>query len=263
MDFGPSKIQSGNQSRTGIYSIEQCEGFSSTSRDARHFLPHNDTTYSLKESSPCCGNSVLQILFAITMVTQRKRHLQEASRSLHHGILPLQDDDDDDNSKQHRKRRSVRRHTPTMIQSVLLTVLSLIILFWLNGWASDVLVRKQTGPVVVLLFPDVAKPSPGIARPRSRYTSRIPDWGGLELSRIRGKSFQRRIHRHDEEHYNEERHEFLHEIDEENEEWASAYDEHIEEYSSCQPTNWKNKIFPVCNTFHELQRNWGSDQLLG
>lgn len=229
-------------------------------------------------------NSAVRIVIEIAILLhskmiQRKRNSQERTTQsqspLNQRALPLPLADDD-NSKQQRKskRRSLCHCTNVTPRLIFVPVVIFLVLFWVKRGSSGFLLQKQTTntPDVLLLFPNVMRSSSaGIAIPKSRYRSKIPDWGDIdpyhswaeqyhEGQRI---GFRRRIHKNDEDHYNKERRQFLYEIDEENEDWASGYDEHIEEYRPCQPTNWKKKIFPVCNTFHELQRNWGSDQLLG
>lgn len=213
------------------------------------------------------------------MATQRKRHPPEqtaarpsindnTNRHRHSIALTMDDDDDDDNSKQRKwKRRTLRDHTTIKIVFGTIVLVLLYYSFWLK--------RKRpltTSSIVVLLFPNVSKSFSEIAFPQHHLISTLSDRGSIDPyhSLLQQKhhygnpsDFRRRIHRHDEDHFNEERRQFLYDIDQKDETWASGFDEHIEAYHTCQPTSWKNQIFPVCNTFHELQRNDETDKLLG
>jgi hypothetical protein len=208
---------------------------------------------------------------------QRKRNAQERSApspsSMNSIATPVADDDNSKHQRKSKQRSSFRHFKTITPQLILMLVSVMLVLLWMNGGSLGFTLRRRTStkPSVQLIFPNLDKSSSGFAIPQSRYTYRTPDRGDIDPYRSWGEqyhegqriAFRRRIHQNDEDHYNKERRRFLYDIDEDDENWASGFDEHIEEYHSCQPTNWKNKIFPVCNIFHELQRDWGNDKLLG
>ena len=89
------------------------------------------------------------------------------------------------------------------------------------------------------------------------------DYGDLEFDYLPSEAFRRQIREDDVDDYEQERYNFLTDIDEFHVSMSNTPIDELPYPLKCEPVEWKAALFPVCNTIHELTRSHQTDKYLG